>query len=132
MKILVIACVVVSVFFAVFCLSGEEKQKKGSQKALASLNELVAYIQDGEFEKFEALLKKYPDTMLNQTVQIDDDSDDDVKETLIGLAVKQNRLDIVRSLLANGMDVNFQDDRRWTALHHSVGEGHLEISKYLL
>ncbi len=47
------------------------------------------------------------------------------------IAVKHDRLDIVKTLIARGVDVNERDDRRRTALWWAEDKGHTEIAEVL-
>ncbi|XP_030579399.1 KN motif and ankyrin repeat domain-containing protein 1a [Archocentrus centrarchus] len=53
-------------------------------------------------------------------------------QTGLMLAVSHGRMDMVRSLLAHGADVNIQDDEGSTALMCASEHGHVEIVKLLL
>ena len=58
---------------------------------------------------------------------------ENVRETLC-LAAKSGRVEEVSALLKDnfGLDVNWGDCKRWTALHHASEEGHAEVVKLLL
>jgi ankyrin repeat protein len=46
-------------------------------------------------------------------------------------AFKDGHLDRVTKLIANGFNIEANDSKGWTALHHASEHGHLEIVKYL-
>jgi hypothetical protein len=56
----------------------------------------------------------------------------DLIVTHVVSAVKQGRIDIVNSLVANGADVNVRDRDGWTALMRAACEGHTEIVHILM
>ena len=53
-------------------------------------------------------------------------------QTALMLAVSHGRMDMVRGLLAQGAEVNLQDDEGSTALMCASEHGHAEIVKLLL
>lgn len=53
-------------------------------------------------------------------------------QTGLMLAVSHGRMDMVQALLAQGADVNIQDDEGSTALMCASEHGHVEIVKLLL
>ncbi len=56
---------------------------------------------------------------------------DDEKPSLY-TASENGQLDVVRSLLDRGSDLNEMDSRRWTALHAASEKGKLEVAKLLI
>lgn len=47
-------------------------------------------------------------------------------------AVQAGDLETVKKLIANGANVNKQDNRTWTPLHWAADKGYVEIAKLLL
>lgn len=52
--------------------------------------------------------------------------------TALHYAVQNGKIDIIYSLLFNGVDTNIQDNNKWTALHKAVLSGDKNIVKLLL
>ncbi len=60
------------------------------------------------------------------------DSRDGFGRTALMVAARYGELEIVRFLINNGADVNYEDNDGWTALKFAAGEGKLEIVKFLI
>jgi ankyrin repeat protein len=52
--------------------------------------------------------------------------------TTIQMAAGDGLLDVVKSFIANGTDVNAKDDAGYTAMHAAVSYGHVDMLRYLL
>jgi ankyrin repeat protein/CHAT domain-containing protein len=56
----------------------------------------------------------------------------DLSEEVLYMNCRDNDLESVRNVLANGIDINKPDTSGWTALHYAADYGNHEIVKYLL
>ncbi|CAO3629593.1 unnamed protein product [Cunninghamella echinulata] len=67
----------------------------------------------------------------NQTI-INPNKKDKTGRSPLFRATTSGHFDQVKSLIANGADVNFPDNAGWTPLHEACLHGHTEIAKYLI
>ena len=106
-----ISLLLISLFFAIFSLSADVNE------------ELLEAVKDANLEKVKVLLKSKVN--LNAT--------DSREMTPLLLSSADNNLEIVKTLVESGADVNRKHKETGkTALMYSAANGHLDILRYLL
>lgn len=54
------------------------------------------------------------------------------ERSLLEIAAYTNKIDLAKLLLKKNVNVNYQDNDGWTALHFAVRQGHAKLAKLLL
>ncbi|CAH1790986.1 unnamed protein product, partial [Owenia fusiformis] len=67
-----------------------------------------------------------------QKNSLDKDQRDSDGCTVLHIAVKHNDIDIARSLIDAGFDINATDEREWTVLRHAVYRSNLDMIRLLV
>ena len=57
---------------------------------------------------------------------------DDVLNEKFFKAIEDNNLNLVKELVAKGVEINKANNEGWTPLHAAAQNGHLDIVKYLI
>jgi serine/threonine-protein phosphatase 6 regulatory ankyrin repeat subunit B len=90
---------------------------------------LIAAARKGRVDIIEILLEHGAD--IGQTTDYAPD-DNLVGMDALAYASARGHLNVVRTLLTRGADINFCDGMGWTALMRAVSQGHAEVVRYLI
>jgi len=92
--------------------------------------DVVRALQKNAFEKMEAILRREFEKL---TSDWDTNERNEQAKTALHFAVYlPGYLDVVKTLLKNGADVNDVNDLEETSLHIALGQGHVDVAKLLI
>jgi ankyrin repeat protein len=88
---------------------------------------------DAALSAFEKLLTEYPENAIVPSTKLMMERVQQAKNTQSLLeAVKKGNIDLVKSLISSGANINAKDDRGMTPLHEAAYYGQREVAKVLI